>query len=82
MWKEVDNQLKAAYEFDDFITAFSFMTQVAILAEKQDHHPFWSNVYNKVNIALCTHDAGDVVTDKDHKLAKAIDRVYDQYQTG
>ncbi len=51
------------------------MTRVAFLAEKQNHHPNWSNVYNTVEIELCTHDAGDIVTDRDHKLAKAIDRI-------
>jgi 4a-hydroxytetrahydrobiopterin dehydratase len=49
------------------------MTKVALIAEKMDHHPNWTNVYNKVEIYLSTHDAGDVITDKDHKLAKAID---------
>ena len=51
------------------------MTKVALLAEKADHHPFWTNVYNVVSIELSTHDAGDVVTDKDRKLAKAIDQL-------
>jgi 4a-hydroxytetrahydrobiopterin dehydratase len=51
------------------------MTKVALLAEKQNHHPFWTNVYNTVTIELNTHDAGDIVTDKDHALAKAIDEV-------
>jgi len=51
------------------------MTRVALLAEKMDHHPYWTNVYNTVSIELSTHDAGDVVTDKDRKLAKAIDQL-------
>ncbi|MCL4151105.1 UNVERIFIED_CONTAM: hypothetical protein GTU68_025583 [Idotea baltica] len=51
------------------------MTQVAILAETQQHHPNWSNVYNTVKISLSTHDAGHIVTQKDHKLAKAIDKI-------
>ncbi len=76
MWTEEDNKLKAQFEFSDFIEAFAFMSSVAILAEKDNHHPFWTNVYNKVNIELCTHDAGNIVTDKDRKLAKAIDKVY------
>jgi 4a-hydroxytetrahydrobiopterin dehydratase len=49
------------------------MTRVALAAEKMDHHPLWTNVYNKVEIWLSTHDAGDIVTDKDRKLAKTID---------
>ena len=56
-----------------FSEAFAFMTRVAIEAEKMDHHPLWTNVYNKVEIWLSTHDAGDIVTEKDHKLAKKID---------
>lgn len=72
-WKEEDNKLKKTFEFKDFVEAFGFMSQVAITAEKMNHHPNWSNVYNTVNIELTTHDAGDVVTEKDHKLAEAID---------
>lgn len=75
MWTEEDNRLKRSFEFKDFIAAFGFMSKVAIIAEKQDHHPNWSNVYNKVEIELFTHDAGDIVTEKDHKLAKAIDEL-------
>ena len=73
MWKEEDNKLYRKFEFKNFSEAFAFMTRVALEAEKMDHHPFWSNVYNKVEIWLNTHDAGDVVTDKDHKLSKKID---------
>ncbi|MEM8893655.1 MAG: 4a-hydroxytetrahydrobiopterin dehydratase [Bacteroidota bacterium] len=75
MWQEADNKLSRTFEFDDFIQAFGFMTKVAFLAEKMDHHPNWSNVYNKVTIELTTHDAGNTVTDKDRKLAAAIDGV-------
>jgi 4a-hydroxytetrahydrobiopterin dehydratase len=73
LWQEKDNYLYRVFEFKDFSAAFAFMTQVALLAEKQDHHPNWQNVYNKVEILLNTHDAGDVITDKDRKLAAAID---------
>lgn len=73
MWEEKKNQLYRSFEFKDFKEAFAFMTKVALVAEKMDHHPNWTNVYNKVEIYLSTHDAGDVITDKDHKLAKAID---------
>jgi len=72
-WKEEDNKLKKTFEFKDFVEAFGFMSSVAIVAEKMNHHPNWSNTYNKVSFELNTHDAGDVVTEKDHKLAKAID---------
>jgi len=73
MWKEQDNQLKKTFEFKNFIEAFGFMTRAAIIIEKHNHHPDWSNVYNRVEISLCTHDAGNKVTEKDHKLAKALD---------
>jgi len=75
MWKEQENQLVRHFEFKDFIEAFAFLTQVAILAEKQNHHPHISNVYNKVTLSLTTHDAGNTVTDKDRKLAEAIDKL-------
>ena len=75
MWIEKDNKLKAEFQFDDFVAAFAFMTKVAIVAEKMNHHPFWSNVYNKVSIELSTHDAGNIVTEKDHQLAKEIDKL-------
>jgi 4a-hydroxytetrahydrobiopterin dehydratase len=75
MWEETDNKLRRTFTFKDFSGAFAFMTRVALAAEKMDHHPEWSNVYNKVTIALSTHDAGDVVTEKDRKLAAAIDKL-------
>ncbi len=75
MWKEENNTLSKTFKFANFIDAFAFMTRVALLAEKQDHHPNWSNVYNAVTINLTTHDAGDVVTEKDRKLAAAIDKL-------
>jgi 4a-hydroxytetrahydrobiopterin dehydratase len=74
-WKEENNRLCKTFVFADFNQAFGFMTRVAIVAEKMDHHPFWTNVYNRVSFELSTHDAGDVVTDKDWKLAKAIDQL-------
>ena len=73
MWKEADNKLYRSFEFKDFSQAFAFMTRVALEAEKMNHHPFWTNVYNKVEIWLNTHDAGDIVTDKDRKLSAKID---------
>ena len=79
MWKEENNQLKATFQFKDFAEAFSFMTEVAFQAEKQSHHPNWSNVWNKVEIALNTHDAGGIVTEKDHQLAKEISRIFARY---
>ena len=76
MWREEDNKLKKSFQFKDFTEAFAFMTRVAFAAEKMNHHPWWSNVYNQVNIELNTHDAGNTVTDKDRKLAEKIDKFY------
>lgn len=75
MWNEENNSLTQTFKFSDFKEAFSFMTKVALVAEKMNHHPNWSNVYNTVDITLNTHDAGDVVTDKDRKLADEIDKL-------
>ena len=75
MWTEQDNKLYRKFQFKDFSEAFAFMTRVALAAEKMDHHPLWTNVWNTVEIWLSTHSAGDVVTDKDHKLAAAIDKL-------
>ncbi|MFB6457757.1 4a-hydroxytetrahydrobiopterin dehydratase [Chitinophaga sp. Hz27] len=75
MWEEKNNQLYRAFTFKDFREAFAFMTKVALAAEKANHHPYWTNVYNKVEIYLSTHDAGNIVTDKDRKLAATIDQL-------
>lgn len=75
MWKEEKNTLYKKFQFKDFSEAFAFMTRVALAAEKMDHHPLWTNVYSKVEIWLSTHDAGDIITDKDHKLADIIDNL-------
>lgn len=73
MWTEENNKLYRKFEFKNFSEAFAFMTRVALQAEKMDHHPLWTNVWNRVEIWLSTHDAGDIVTDKDRTLAKKID---------
>lgn len=72
-WTEQNNTLYRSFMFKNFSEAFAFMTRVAIEAEKMNHHPLWTNVYNKVEIWLSTHDAGDIVTDKDRVLSKKID---------
>lgn len=69
--------LSREFQFKDFREAFGFMTQVALLAEKLDHHPEWSNVYNKVNITLTTHDVGGI-SDRDIKMAEMIDLIVRQ----
>lgn len=76
-----NNKLESKFEFRDFVQAFSFMTRVAFAAEKMNHHPEWSNVWNKVMISLSTHDAGDIITDKDKKLAEAIDKIYADFKS-
>ncbi|MCF2443055.1 4a-hydroxytetrahydrobiopterin dehydratase [Dyadobacter sp. CY345] len=76
MWKEEDDKLKRTFVFKDFNAAFAFMTKVAGVADRLDHHPWWSNAYNKVEFELSTHDAGDKVTDKDKHLAESIDAIY------
>ncbi|MBS1641654.1 MAG: 4a-hydroxytetrahydrobiopterin dehydratase [Bacteroidetes bacterium] len=73
MWQEQNNQLYKKFEFKNFSEAFAFMVKVAIEAEKINHHPLWTNVYNKVEIWLNTHDAGNIITEKDYLLAKRID---------
>lgn len=72
-WTEENNELVRNFEFKDFSEAFAFMARVALLAEQQNHHPWWSNVYNKVTIKLTTHDEGNTITEKDRKLAQSID---------
>jgi 4a-hydroxytetrahydrobiopterin dehydratase len=78
MWIEKENALYQQFSFTNFSEAFAFMTRVAIAAEKMDHHPRWSNVYNKVEIWLNTHDKGDIITEKDRKLADAINAILDK----
>ncbi|HTL82650.1 MAG TPA: 4a-hydroxytetrahydrobiopterin dehydratase [Bacteroidia bacterium] len=80
MWNETSNTLTCEFTFTDFSEAFAFMTRVAFVAEKMNHHPDWSNVWNKVSIKLNTHDAGNTVTDKDRKLAAAIDKIFADFQ--
>lgn len=76
MWEQKDNQLYRKFLFNNFIDAFAFMTKVAILAEKANHHPTWTNTWNTVEIRLSTHDAGNIVTHKDLDLSKAIDNLF------
>lgn len=74
-WMEENNRLKKTFTFKDFTQAFGFMTKVALIAEKMDHHPTWTNTWNTVSFELSTHDAGNKVTDRDRKLADAIDKL-------
>ena len=79
MWKEKDNALHGDFRFKNFVEAFSFMTQCAFAAEQINHHPEWSNVWNKVSIKLTTHDAGNIITEKDRQLAEQIIEIYKKY---
>ena len=79
-WKEEStaegqSALVKEFKFKDFVGAWAFMSGVALLAEKMDHHPDWTNVYNRVSIRLNTHDAGNKITEKDRKLASQIDKL-------
>lgn len=78
-WKEEKNALNQEFRFKDFTEAFAFMAEVAFAAEALDHHPEWSNVYNRVSIKLTTHSAGNTVTPKDHQLAGRIDQIFTKY---
>ena len=75
MWNKTEKGLCKTFEFKNFVEAFSFMTRVAFIAEAQNHHPDWQNTYNKVTICLSTHDQNGEITEKDEKLASAIDKI-------
>lgn len=75
MWQETNNQLVKEFEFKDFNEAISFMNKAAVIINELDHHPEWTNVYNKVIIKLSTHDAGNVITEKDRELARRLDKI-------
>ena len=72
-WTGGDDFITKVFKFDDFAEAFGFMTRIAIIADKMDHHPEWYNVYNRVDVTLTAHDAGGV-TDKDRTLAEAMEK--------
>ena len=76
-WRHENDALCKDFVFDDFVQAFSFMTRVALFAEKMDHHPNWVNIYNRVSIQLTSHDAGNTVSLKDIRLAKMINEMMD-----
>ena len=76
MWTTTEKSMEAILTFTDFKSAFSFMTEVAFVAEQMNHHPEWTNTWNRVAINLTTHSAGNVVTEKDLILAKIIEEIY------
>lgn len=79
VWQETNNGLNKSFKFADFAQAFDFMTRVAVVAEGVQHHPRWTNEYNKVEIWLSTHSADGKITDKDRQLATAIDGVASEF---
>ena len=79
-WTEKDNKLVGEFVFEDFSQAWAFMTEVTILAERKNHHPDWTNVWNRVVITLTTHDEGDIITEKDRKMADSISKIFERYQ--
>lgn len=76
-WIEKENELYRKFRFTNFIDCWAFMSKVALIAEKQNHHPNWRNVYNEVHIHLSTHDAGNTITEKDRILANEISKLVD-----
>jgi len=80
IWNEENNKLTAEFTFEDFSQAWAFMTEVAILSERKNHHPTWTNVWNRVTIILTTHDEGNIITEKDRKMADSINKIYERYQ--
>jgi 4a-hydroxytetrahydrobiopterin dehydratase len=78
-WQHNENALERQFKFKNFTEAFAFMTEAAFHAERLNHHPYWTNVWNTVSIRLNTHDAGNIVTDLDYQLAAAIDTVFEKY---
>lgn len=81
-WVERNNTLFRKFEFVDFAEAFAFITKVAAVAERLDHHPDWSQSWNVVEITLSSHDKGRTITDRDHNLAMEISRVFDVFPNG
>jgi 4a-hydroxytetrahydrobiopterin dehydratase len=74
-WIEKDNSLQKTFVFEDFTSAIAWMVKASFAIEKQNHHPEWYNIYNKVHVALRTHDAGNIITEKDRKLAQLLDSI-------
>ncbi|MDL5048482.1 4a-hydroxytetrahydrobiopterin dehydratase [Oscillatoria amoena NRMC-F 0135] len=74
-WREENNRLVKTYEFPSFANAMAWMIKASFAIEKLNHHPEWTNVYNKVHVVLTTHDAGNTITDKDRELAIVLDGI-------
>jgi 4a-hydroxytetrahydrobiopterin dehydratase len=76
-WEEKDHFLVKTFTFSNFVNAFTFMSEVAVLAEKMEHHPWWENAFHRVTIRLTTHAEGHRVTEKDFQMAEKIDLIYE-----
>ena len=74
-WTEQNNKLQKTYKFNTFIDAINWMQKASVKVDELDHHPEWTNIYNKVHVTLSTHDVGNIITDKDRELAKVLDAV-------
>lgn len=74
-WTEQNNKLQKTFKFNTFSEAIGWMQKASVEIDRLDHHPEWTNVYNKVHVVLCTHDAGNTVTDKDRELAEILDKI-------
>ncbi|MES2690272.1 MAG: 4a-hydroxytetrahydrobiopterin dehydratase [Bacteroidota bacterium] len=74
-WTEQNNKLQKTFKFNTFLEAIGWMQKASVEIDRLDHHPEWTNVYNKVHVVLCTHDAGNTVTDKDRELAAILDKI-------
>jgi 4a-hydroxytetrahydrobiopterin dehydratase len=74
-WEIIENKLCKTYVFEDFTHAISWMVKASFMIEKINHHPEWCNVYNRVEVKLCTHDAGNKITEKDNQLAEMLDLI-------
>lgn len=79
MWEISNNQLCKTFAFKDFVEAMAFMNRVAIIAEELNHHPEWTNIWNTVSFKLSTHDAGNIVTQKDRELSERIDEIFSAF---
>ncbi len=75
-WEEKNSKLTRTLKFKDFLQAVSFMKFASEAIEELNHHPEWTNIYNKIEINLCTHDAGNSITSKDYELAELIDQLF------
>lgn len=75
-WIEQNNKLQKTFVFKSFVEAIAWMSKASLIIDKMDHHPEWTNIYNRVQVSLSTHDAGNIVTEKDRMLAEELDLLF------